>query len=149
MANASAAAVCKKLACSTFISVEAAAAKRTVRPAPASELAVKSASSQTVEKPGSENMREFVSGLAMLSVVWSVFAPFALRANGQIISKAMDERLSKAPPGLTFRLSEGVEGADKRVEQPLANAEPISGSEAGNILNRLPAIKSDPDDKSE
>src|SRR5688572_27897943 len=94
-------------------------------------------------------MREFVSGLAVLSVVWSVFAPFALRANGQIISKAMNERLSKAPPGLTFRLSEGVEGADKRVEQPLANAEPISGAQAGNILNRLPAIKSDPDDKTE
>jgi uncharacterized protein YfaS (alpha-2-macroglobulin family) len=94
-------------------------------------------------------MREIVSGLAMLSIVWSMFLPFAPKASAQIIGKAMDEKLANRPPGLSFRLSEGVEGAEKREKQPLANAEPISEGQAGSLLGRLPAIKSDPDDKTE
>ena len=94
-------------------------------------------------------MREYVSGLAMLSVVWSTLLPFAPAANAQIIGKAMNDKLANRPPGLTFRLSEGVEGAEDREKQPLADSQPISESEAGSLLGRLPAIKTDPDDKAE
>ncbi|MFL6467291.1 MAG: Ig-like domain-containing protein, partial [Pyrinomonadaceae bacterium] len=94
-------------------------------------------------------MREIVSGIITLSIVWSMFLPFAGAAQAQIIGKAMDNKLEKAPPGLTFRLSEGVEGAEKREKQPLAIADAISEDEAGRLLGRLPAIKSDPDDKTE
>src|SRR4026207_2297703 len=94
-------------------------------------------------------MREIVSGLAMLSIVWSMFLPFAPAVKGQIIGKAMDDKLATKPPGLTFRLSEGIEGAEKREKQLLADSQGISESEAGSLLGRLPAIKSDPDDQSD
>ena len=93
-------------------------------------------------------MKEIVSGLAMLSVIWSMLLPFTPLARAQAIGKSMDSKMEKLPPGLTFRLSEGVEGAEKREKQPLADSEAISGSEAGRILGRLPAIKSDPDDQT-
>lgn len=51
--------------------------------------------------------------------------------------------------GLQFRLSEGEEGAEKRGVQPQVKADPLPQSEAENLYKRLPAIKSDPDDKQE
>ena len=57
--------------------------------------------------------------------------------------------MKDVPQGLTFRLSEGAEGAENRVKQPAAPTDPLSEGEAGKVLGRLPAIKTDPDDKAE
>src|SRR6185503_2558934 len=94
-------------------------------------------------------MREFVSGLIAVSVVWSMFLPFVRTANGQIVGKAMENKLQSVIPGLTFRLSEGVEGAETREKQMLAETDPLSEGDAGKLLGRLPAIKSDPDDRTD
>ena len=94
-------------------------------------------------------MKEFVSGLVAFSVLWSVFLPFVRTANGQILGKAMDIKLQSTPPGLAFRLSEGVEGAETREKQVLAETDPLSEGDAGKLLGRLPAIKTDPDDQAD
>src|SRR5688500_7872387 len=91
-------------------------AEQTVKPGRASDPAVSSAS-QIGDRSG--NMREFTSGLALLAVVWSMFLPFALRTGAQTIGKAMNDKLANRPAGLTFRLSEGVAGAESREKQPL------------------------------
>ncbi|MDI1241569.1 MAG: hypothetical protein PSX80_06575, partial [bacterium] len=61
----------------------------------------------------------------------------------------MQQKLQNTPPGLNFRLSEGAAGAESRQVQPPSATDPISGAEAGKVLGRLPAIKSDPDDQTE
>ena len=91
-------------------------------------------------------MKRIVSGLLVFAVYWSMFVPFA---NGQAVVAARINRMKNVPEGLTFRLSEGAEGAETRVKQPLASADPISPGAAADILKRLPAIKSEPDDKAE
>jgi alpha-2-macroglobulin len=52
-------------------------------------------------------------------------------------------------PGLTFKLSEGVEGADQRRPSPPAKTTPLSDAEAQRVLARLPAMTVDPDDRKE
>jgi len=94
-------------------------------------------------------MRKITAWLLFLSTYLSFIAPFSLTANAQIMGKTMEQKLENTPPGLTFRLSEGAAGAETRVVQPPAKADPISDGEAGKVLGRLPAIKSDPDDKAE
>src|SRR5690606_6012121 len=74
---------------------------------------------------------------------------FAVRAEAQVTGRGMEQKMANVPPGLTFRLSEGLDGGDARVVQPPAAADPITGSEAGKILGRLPAIKTDPADQSD
>lgn len=57
--------------------------------------------------------------------------------------------MKDVPEGLTFRLSEGAAGAEARVKQQLANADPLSDDAASDLLKRLPAIKTAPDDSTE
>jgi len=94
-------------------------------------------------------MRKLITGFITASIIWSMVIPFAQIANGQIVGKTMENRLQNTPSGLTFRLSEGVEGAESREKQPMASTGPLSESESGKLLGRLPGIKSDPDDKAE
>ncbi len=91
----------------------------------------------------------------LLSAIWlSLFAPFARDANAQrrISGKTTPANTNMnqvSPDGLQFRLSEGVEGAETREKQTLAATNPLPENESGNILKRLPAIKSEPDDQAE
>ncbi|MGB7210779.1 MAG: Ig-like domain-containing protein, partial [Pyrinomonadaceae bacterium] len=94
-------------------------------------------------------MRKLASWVLLFAVYFSFIAPTSLTANAQVLGKAMDQKLKDRPPGLTFRLSNGAEGAETRVKQPLASTEPISDGDSLNILKRLPQIKSDPDDQTE
>ncbi|MGQ0543419.1 MAG: Ig-like domain-containing protein, partial [Blastocatellia bacterium] len=94
-------------------------------------------------------MRKFVSGLLIFTIYWSMFVPFALDAEAQVLGKARDIKMKDIPAGLKFRLSEGAEGAESRLKQPLATADPLSDGDAGKVLGRLPAIKTDPDDKTD
>jgi len=94
-------------------------------------------------------MRKFVSGVLLAAICWSMFLPFALDAQAQVIGKTRENRMNNTPPGLTFRLSEGAAGAESRQVQPAANADPITDAESGKVLGRLPAIKFDPNDQTE
>ena len=53
------------------------------------------------------------------------------------------------PNGLQFRLSEGVEGADKREKTPPVKGDPLSEGETGNLLKRIPPIKTEADDQTD
>ncbi len=98
---------------------------------------------------GFQQMRTLLSGIIAASIFWSMFAPFALRADAQIIGRTVNTTMQNVPSGFTFRLSEGVEGAETREKQPAAATDPLSESESGKLLGRLPGIKSDPDDQAE
>lgn len=87
--------------------------------------------------------------MLLVTVYMSWIAPIGTAVRAQIIGKTKEQKMKVVPPGLSFRLSEGSEGAESRVVQPPAQTEPIPNSEAGKILGRLPEIKSEPDDKAE
>ena len=61
----------------------------------------------------------------------------------------MEDKMKDFPNGLTFRLSEAAEGAEKRVKTGLPATDPLSQTDANGILKRLPDIKSDPDDRTD
>ena len=94
-------------------------------------------------------MRQTISGLIATSILWTMFAPFALWADAQIIGKARDMKMQDVPSGLKFRLSEGADGAESRATQGAAATDPLTDVDAAKLLGRLPAIKSDPDDQTE
>ena len=94
-------------------------------------------------------MRKFVTGLVLFAVYLGIFAPFISMANAQNLAKAWENKMKDLQAGLKFRLSNGAEGAEDRVKQPLASTQPISETDSNGILKRLPQIKSDPDDKTE
>jgi alpha-2-macroglobulin len=91
-------------------------------------------------------MKKLTAWFLLLSVYAGAIAP---TAPAQIIGKAMDDRLKNVPTGLKFRLSEGVEGAEKREKAQLPSTDPLSDSDARNLLKRIPAIKPDKDDQTE
>ncbi|MDM7922329.1 MAG: alpha-2-macroglobulin family protein [Pyrinomonadaceae bacterium] len=92
-------------------------------------------------------MKQLTTSIILLSIYLSVIAPFGTRA--QILSKTMADKTQNTPPGLQFRLSEGVEGADGREKQPPASTDPLSNADAAKLLGRMPAIKADPDDQTD
>ncbi|HEX6279412.1 MAG TPA: alpha-2-macroglobulin family protein, partial [Pyrinomonadaceae bacterium] len=94
-------------------------------------------------------MKKIVSGVLLAAIYWSMFLPFALDAQAQVLGRTKETRMNNVPPGLVFRLSEGEAEGGSRQVQPPANADPISGAEAGKVLGRLPAIKTDPNDQTE
>ena len=61
----------------------------------------------------------------------------------------MEIKLKDLPSGLQFKLSEGQEGAETRTKQPQAQTDSLSDAQSGDLLKRLPAIKTDPDDQAE
>jgi uncharacterized protein YfaS (alpha-2-macroglobulin family) len=92
-------------------------------------------------------MKKLVAWLVLWTTYVGAFAPFAVE--GQITGKAMEIKLQNVPPGLQFRLSEGQEGAETRVKETLPPTDPLSESQSGDLLKRLPAIKTDPNDQAE
>src|SRR5690606_6342263 len=79
----------------------------------------------------------------------SMLVPFAMTTNAQVIGRARDIKMEQTESGLKFRLSEGVEGAETRAVPEPAKSDILSTEAAGKLLNRLSAIKSDPDDRAE
>jgi len=88
-------------------------------------------------------MRKTVAWIMLLAVYVGLVAPFT--GHGQLIGKAIETKMKDVPPGLSFSLSEGQEGAEKRIKQPIAQTDPLSEAQSGDLLKRLPAIKADPD----
>ncbi len=94
-------------------------------------------------------MRKLTSWLLVLATYLSFIAPSALTVNGQVLGKTMNQKLKDLPDGLKFRLSEGVEGAEKREKQQLAATNPLSEGDTSNLLKRIPEIKTQTDDKTD
>lgn len=85
----------------------------------------------------------------MLSIYITFIGSAAIPVNAQAIQRAKEQKMKDLPNGLKFRLSEGVEGAEKREKQPLASTDPLSQGDANGLLKRLPDIKADKDDQTE
>ncbi|MFN0139958.1 MAG: Ig-like domain-containing protein, partial [Pyrinomonadaceae bacterium] len=93
-------------------------------------------------------MKKLTAWLLLASIYLSFVAPINV-ANAQVIGKAMEQRLKDVPDGLKFRLSEGVEGAEARAKAQLPSTDPLSESDAKNLLKRIPEIKPDRDDQTD
>src|SRR5256885_362858 len=63
--------------------------------------------------------------------------------------KPSDDEDAKKEEGLRFRLSEAPEQPETRPVSKIANAAVLSDAETQAILNRLPRIKSEPNDAAE
>lgn len=94
-------------------------------------------------------MKKLTTWVLLITVYLGYIAPASLVANGQVIGKAMEQKMQNVPDGLKFRLSEGVEGAEQRVKQPLASTDPLSESDAAKLLKRIPEIKPPSDDQTD
>src|SRR4051812_31443316 len=94
-------------------------------------------------------MRKFVSALLLFSIYFGALAPYRPAAFAQSIRKSMNDKLKEVPPGLTFRLSEGVAGAEDREKPAPASTDPLAQAEADRILKRLPGIKADDSDQTD
>lgn len=95
-------------------------------------------------------MRKTVSFLLICGIYLGMFSPLVLRADAQVKAKVVTTNMNQTlPNGLQFRLSEGVEGADKREKTPPVKGDPLSESDTGNLLKRVPPIKSEADDQTD
>lgn len=83
-----------------------------------------------------------VIAFTLPAVIWS-------NVSGQGRRGVRPIQTANASEGLQFRLSEGQESSDRA--QPIAAppASPLSDDVVGNLLKRLPPIKTDPDDEKE
>ena len=93
-------------------------------------------------------MKKVTCYLLLFATYLSVIAPASI-TRAQVLGKSMEQKLQNTPPGLSFRLSEGTAGAEARNVQPPATADSLAAQDSDRILGRLPAIKSDPDEKAE
>ena len=94
-------------------------------------------------------MRKAISAFLLFCVYISFISQAAVPVNAQIIGKAMEQKLKDVPPGLKFRLSEGVEGAETRQKQTLAASDPLTEGDANSLLKRIPEIKPDTSDQTD
>ncbi len=80
-----------------------------------------------------------------------MITPTIMPARAQIVAgkTTTKKNMDDMPDGLQFRLSEGVEGAEHREKTPPAGGNPLTESESGNLLKRLPEIKADDADKKD
>jgi len=94
-------------------------------------------------------MRKITSAFLVFATYIAFIAQAAVPVQAQVIGRAMEQRMKDVPGGLKFRLSEGVEGAEARERQQLPTTEPLSEGERGNLLKRIPEIKSAADDQTD
>src|SRR5437868_2294232 len=97
-------------------------------------------------------MKKSVSWLLLLGMYLNILSPFVIPANAQKTAVKTTPKTNmnvNLPDGLQFRLSEGEEGAEKREKQTLAETNPLSESETGALLKRIPEIKTDAEDQKD
>ncbi|MGI8669867.1 MAG: Ig-like domain-containing protein, partial [Aridibacter sp.] len=94
-------------------------------------------------------MKKTISWLLFVSIYLSSIAPLALQTHAQVLEKTRENRMKDLPDGLKFSLSEGTEGAENRETTPPANADKLSENETSNLLQRIPKIKIEEDDKKD
>ena len=94
-------------------------------------------------------MKKLFSWTLLFTVYLSSLGPLHTALNAQVVGRAMQPKTNDLPIGLQFRLSEGVEGAEKREKPPLAKTDPLSSDAAAGLLKRVPDIKTAGDDQSD
>ena len=73
-------------------------------------------------------VKKFTAWVLLISIYAGSLAQLSISASGQAIRKTMEDRNNDAQSGLKFRLSEGVEGAEKREKTPPAATDPLGES---------------------
>ncbi|MCU1288108.1 MAG: hypothetical protein JWN60_337, partial [Acidobacteria bacterium] len=95
-------------------------------------------------------MKKMFAWLWLFAVYASIFAPFnitsAQKTSGRISTVNTNQN---TPNGLQFRLSEGISGAENREKSSAAATDPLSESETGKLLKRIPPIKSETGDRAD
>src|SRR6185369_5990848 len=94
-------------------------------------------------------MRKLTAWLLFIAIYLNFVTAMAVTANAQVIGKALNTKMKDLPDGLKFRLSEGAEGAESRVKQPLASTDPLGEGDVNNLLKRIPEIKPQTDDQTD
>ncbi len=94
-------------------------------------------------------MKKLFAWTLLFTLYFSSIGPLGRTAQAQIVGKAMEIKMKDLPPGLQFRLSEGVEGAEKREKSPLASTDPLNEGAANSLLKRIPEIKLTGDDHTD
>lgn len=95
-------------------------------------------------------MRKAISWVVLYTIALGALMPFGvMRAEAQVIGKAMQNKMKDVPGGLKFRLSEGAEGAENREKQVLPPTDPLTPDEAAKLLKRIPEIKTQDGDQTD
>ncbi|MDQ3129848.1 MAG: Ig-like domain-containing protein, partial [Acidobacteriota bacterium] len=96
-------------------------------------------------------MKKLFAWIWLLAIYASLIVPLSSAMNAQKSRvKTMPTNTNQnMPNGLQFRLSEGITGAETREKQPVAETNPLSAGETGNLLKRIPAIKSEANDQTD
>src|SRR5215203_1743802 len=95
--------------------------------------------------------------ILLFQLLLNPFAPLAARANESAMSdtsvdayEPAEEAGAVEKKGLRFRLSEGVEAAERAAPRPpAAKAEKLSEAESARVLARLPELKAEGGDAQE
>lgn len=95
-------------------------------------------------------MRQIISFLLICVIYFGMFFPVIVPTQAQTRGRTMTTNMNlDLPNELQFRLSEGEEGAENRTKPEPVKGDALSDGDTSKLLNRLPQIKSDPDDKTE
>ncbi len=94
-------------------------------------------------------MKKTISWLLFVSIYLSSISPLMIQHHAQVLEKVRENKMKDLPDGLKFSLSEGVEGAETREKTPPADADKLSDGETSNLLQRIPKIKTEDNDKTD
>ncbi|MEQ1603617.1 MAG: alpha-2-macroglobulin family protein [Pyrinomonadaceae bacterium] len=94
-------------------------------------------------------MQKIITATLILAIYLGFVTPPSMVVHGQIIGRAMEQRMKDVPGGLKFKLSEGVEGAETREKQQLPSTDPLAEKEKADLLKRIPEIKAQTDDQTD
>lgn len=94
-------------------------------------------------------MRRAISAFLLFTTYIGFISQAASPMQAQVLGKAMEQKMKDIPAGLKFRLSEGVEGAEKREKTQLPSTDPLSQGDANSLLKRVPEIKPEKDDQTD
>ncbi len=99
-------------------------------------------------------MKQLTSLILIFTIYSGLITPIGLQLNMQIHAQRISGKVSQTDmnekeKGLQFRLSEGVEAAETREKSPVAATNPLSATETGSLLKRLPEIKTENADQTD
>ncbi len=94
-------------------------------------------------------MKKPISALLLAAIYFGMLSPMFLSLRAQTHGRTVQNRIVNLPNGLVFSLREGSESGVPQAVQTPAPSDPLSDSETGRLLGRLPGITTAPDDRSE
>jgi uncharacterized protein YfaS (alpha-2-macroglobulin family) len=102
-----------------------------------------------------KQFKALISFILVIATYLGGLSPIGLQlmpeAQAQTVrGKTRPTTMNLTPPnGLKFRLSEGVEGAEKRTTTPPTPGDPLSEGDTQNLLKRVPPTKVEDDDQKD